>query len=360
MKKESKVLGRVFEKLTASMYSEPGVKVERNVHLPGRPAGGKATGGREIDVLLTGHMAGMVIRVPIECKDYSKRVGVEKIDAFIGKLAHVGLPAQGSVFVAAHGFTKGALARAAEAGVITRVLKEVTKEGLASMVNTALQRVVYLLAMVDTISFQDNVPQHDDLMAAYWFYDKDKHFCGTIMDLIWRKWRAGEPPSRIGEHDITLEVPAGWHRIVGGKEEPLLSLTVKIQVVGLVALLPGTATRLVLSDGTTGATEKTQVNVAFEGRSYAVRAVDSEEELNQSSEAAAFRITVGRFRLPRILMGFMYWPPSAKALEKFNHLAAMMPPEEFLKLPLSMHNIEEQPLAAAWDPIIDGWPVDRA
>ena len=339
------------------MYSGPGVEVERNVRLPVRRVQGLKARTREIDVLLSGRMAGVEIRIPIECKDYGAPVGVAKIGEFLDKLADVGLPPAPSVFVAAHGFTQDALDRAAEVGMVTRVLKEVTKASMASAIDGALQRVVYLLAMVDTITFQDHVAKHDDLQEAFCFRDGEGRFCGTILDLVWRKWRAGEPPSQIGEHQLALTVPEGWHRFVAGKEEPLLSLTVKVKVWGLVAHLPGTTKQHVLVDPATGTEERRHLSAVFKGDSYAVRMVASEEELRQAAETAIVRITVGRFRLPRILMNFMYWPPSAKTWQKLSELAASMSVEEFVKVSLSLQEVEEAPLAAAWDPVLDGWPV---
>jgi len=359
-KKAAQARWRVFEKLAASMYSSPGVKVERNVRLPVRHSQGQKNRTREIDVLLTGHIAGVLIRIPIECKDYGAPVGVPKIGEFVDKLADVGLPPAPSVVGAAHGFTQDALDRAAEVGMVTRVLKEVSKESMASAVNSALQRIVYLLAMIDTVTLQDNVARHADVQDAISFQDSEGRFRGTILDLVWQRWRAGQPPSQIGEHELALEVPEGWHRFVDGKEEPILSAAVTLKVVGLVAHLAGTATQHVLVDPSTGAEERRHLSAVFDGDSYAVRVATSEEELIRAGDDAGVRITVGRFRLPRIFVNFMYWPPSAKTWQKMNELAASMPKEQFLKLPLTVHNIEETPLAAAWDPIIDGWPVPES
>ncbi len=302
-------------------------------------------------------MAGVLIRIPIECKDYGTRVGVPRIGEFLDKLRDVGLPSAPSVFVAAHGFTQDALDHAAEVGMVTRVLKEVSKKSMASAVNSALQRIVYLLAMVDTVTLQDNVARHDDVQDAISFHDNEGRFCGTILDLVWQKWRAGEPPSRIGEHEIALKVPEDWHRFVNGKEEPVLSATVTLKVVGLVAHLVGSAAQHVLVDPSTGAEECRHLSGVFNSDSYAVRVAPSEEELKLASKDAAVRITVGRFRLPRILMRFMYWPPDSKTWQKMKELAASMSEEELRRLPLTVHTMEEAPLAAAWDPIIEGWPV---
>src|SRR5690349_377668 len=82
--------GRIVEQIAANMHDLPGVKVEQRVKLPSILSKGKRE--REIDVLLTGDVAGYAIQLAIECKNEGTPIKPEKIDAFVGKLQDVGIP----------------------------------------------------------------------------------------------------------------------------------------------------------------------------------------------------------------------------------------------------------------------------
>jgi hypothetical protein len=83
--------GKLVEEIVEKMHDSPNVRVERRVFLD--PVGGGSR-KREIDVLLTSSVAGYPVRVAIECKNEAKKVGAPMIDAFVGKLQHVGIPPQ--------------------------------------------------------------------------------------------------------------------------------------------------------------------------------------------------------------------------------------------------------------------------
>lgn len=362
-KKSSKKKGTVFEKLTASMYDLPGVSVQRNVKLPVRRVVGKKKRKREIDVLVQGSLAGVSIRIPIECKDYKNKVGVGKIDAFIGALADVGLPSAPSVFVAASGFTQDALDRAAEVGMITRVLKEVRRDTSKEMISSALQRVVFLLAHVTSIGWQDNIGDYraftktpKDALEVFAFFDDVGQLVGSVPDLVWRAWCDGEPGSIIGEYELSLEIPEGWHRFVKGEAAPLEGVHATVSVVGLVVTLPGSLSVNLLIDPATGETERSELSAAFNNPEspIPVQTFSSEEGLTkhlQQHSSAGFFADVGRIRLPRILLKDAFWPLSQKAHQKIQELA-----RESGELPaeVSFKDIEGNDLSAVWDPVIAG------
>ena len=83
--------GRMIEAIVASMHENNGVKVERNAKLA--PIGSQGP-EREIDVLLSAEVCGYPVRWAVECKNQKKRIGVEYIDALVGKLHDVGIPPQ--------------------------------------------------------------------------------------------------------------------------------------------------------------------------------------------------------------------------------------------------------------------------
>lgn len=44
---------------------------------------------RQVDILIEGTVAGTTIRVAVECKDWSRRVGIDTVEQFLGKLADI-------------------------------------------------------------------------------------------------------------------------------------------------------------------------------------------------------------------------------------------------------------------------------
>ncbi len=106
-KRSTTAKGRLFETIVAGMYNEPDVKMEQNVYLDARCRGNKKRKKREIDILITGCIAGQPVRIAIECKNWSKKVGSPDIDGFIGKLSDVGIPI--GIYVSASGYTPDAI-----------------------------------------------------------------------------------------------------------------------------------------------------------------------------------------------------------------------------------------------------------
>jgi len=85
---------------------EPRAKVTHNAKLTGTKSGVL----RQIDVLAEPSMIGVPLRVVVECKRYTKKLGIGKVDEFVGKLIDTG--AQMGILYAYSGVTPGAQARA--------------------------------------------------------------------------------------------------------------------------------------------------------------------------------------------------------------------------------------------------------
>ena len=85
---------------------EPLAKVTHDAKLTGTKSGVL----RQIDVLAERSMIGAPLRVVVECKRYTKKLGIGKVDEFVGKLIDTG--AQMGILYAYSGVTPGAQARA--------------------------------------------------------------------------------------------------------------------------------------------------------------------------------------------------------------------------------------------------------
>ncbi len=364
-KKSSKEKGRVLEKLAASLYHEPGVTVERNVRLPARHADGGKKRTREIDILIRGTLAGIAISIPIECKNEGRPVDVQEIGVFIDKLDDVGLATRPSVFISASGFTSGALDRARDVGMLTRILKEVTRANASELVNNALQTRVFLLPMIEELMICDDIPDYKmitetprDAFFAYAFFNSQREFVGTIFDLIRRMWLAEEIPAKIGLHPIEVEIPEDWHRYVQDQEAPIREIRATVKIVGLLVALPGVAKAHVLFDPETKQVDRGRLEAAFSGpqSTLPVTAFSSEDSLAdhlKENAKAELLVEISRFRLPRILTRSGYWPPSEKAIAQIKKIV-----EEHSGMPtdLTAKDVEGDLLDAIWDPIVPDYP----
>ena len=94
----NKAKGNLVEEIAALLHEGSGVTIERNAKVPVHP-NSKRT--REVDVLVTGMLAGYPLRIAIECKNYGKPIGVELIGVFKSKLEHIGIPPQHGIYISA-------------------------------------------------------------------------------------------------------------------------------------------------------------------------------------------------------------------------------------------------------------------
>ena len=187
------------------------------------------------------------------------------------------------------------------------------------------------------------------------FYDEQGRTCGSIPDLIWQSWLNGQLPLSIGEHDIPLAIPAGWHQVIDGKIEPVLSVSAKLRILGLVVTVSGKARQHLLVDASTKKPEKFKVDASFatDKATFPVTAIQTEEQLKAFVERPdAVKLSIGRIGLPRIRIGPMYWPPSERAgqivIEKMRAFEAgkISDPR-----PFNFAEIEGTDMQAIWEPI---------
>ncbi|MDQ3803064.1 MAG: tetratricopeptide repeat protein [Acidobacteriota bacterium] len=299
------------------LHDLPGVKVERNVFLP--PVKDVDPDDCEIDVLLTTETAsGHQVQFAVECKNERGPVGIGKIREFLDKLDDVGIPPQLGVFVSASGFTRSAIRRAKSKGLKLFTLTGLSANRLSSAVAEAFQFNVYLIAQITDLTLTNEASKVTSEQGLA-FFDAAGNPCGSVLDLIWNRWRQGDPPSVIGERRVDLQVPKGWHQIIDGRPEPAISLSATMRVTGLVVTLAGKSKRHTLLNPVDGKVERGRLNVTFEiprkaqKPTHSVVEVRSEEELNSLvGKRGAVRIT-SRVRLPRIRLADAFnYPPSRR------------------------------------------------
>jgi hypothetical protein len=104
-------LWQKYEQDVADFVSEldPAASVQHNQ----KQVGKVSKRLRQIDVLVTGVVAGHQLTIAIECKRYKNTIGIGTVDEFAGKLTDLGVDR--GVLYAFSGFGSGAIARAAGA-----------------------------------------------------------------------------------------------------------------------------------------------------------------------------------------------------------------------------------------------------
>lgn len=348
--------GRIVERIVALMHDQPGVTIQRNQFLP--PVSGKGR-KREIDVLITAHVAGYQVRLAIECKNEAGAIGSPMIDAFVGKLQHAGIPSQHGIYVSASGYTADAVERAKTAGIKTLTLRGLNEDLLGS-ISDAFQSTIYLFLEVLETTATSLTPPPEDLnqLRTFGFYNEKGKLAAILPDLVWRAWVAGQLPSVLGEHEVDLPLPSKLHSEVNGSVVEISALRTKFRITGLAVTLQGKAQNYALINAADEAVERVLTDVSFEASEskLPITALASEEQLQAFlSRPGAVRVTA-RVVLPRIVYGNLYWPPSERVArlmkEHEQELLAGNPVFTFQEL-------EGTDLQTVWEPIAKFHPAHR-
>lgn len=350
--------GDVLEKIIAEMHDVLGVKMERNVFLPTLDGSGRT---REIDVLITSQVAGFLIRIAIECKNENEVTGIQKIDGFIGKLQDVGIPTQLGIFISTSRYTSGAVKRAKSVGIRTFLLQDISNE-LPHAVKDAYQSKIYLLLTITNITVSNDVPDSASAGEILFFRDEFGKVSGSVPDLVWKEWISGKLSDQVGNHEVSLSLPADWKQIVQGRIAKVSGIKANYQVTGYAISFQGNVSQYNLVNAEDSNIEKSQTVARFPHPSgkYPTIHFKSEEELTSfKNEAKGISVIIGRFRLPRIVWYATYWPPSKSAIQRLNKklIDSLKRGEDFDLNSISLAEIEGDDLSAIWEPIIEDHPM---
>ncbi len=354
--------GKIVERIAALMHDQPGVTVERNRRLS--PVGGQGI-KREIDVLLTGTLAGYRVQMAIECKNEATAIGSPMIDAFVGKLQYVGIPPQQGIYISASGYTTGAIERAKAAGMKTLTLRGLKDEDLLGSISDAFQSAIYLLLQVVNVTVTNTAPPTNasDKIGSFGFYHENGKLAALLPDFVWQMWRAERLPNLLGEHEVDLPLPSNLHQRVNGKVVETLALKASIRVIGLVVTLKGKAQEYTLVNAADETIEKILADVSFEAAEskLPVTAISSEDQLQAFlSRPRAVQLTLGRMRLPRIIYGYLYWPPSERVMKMLKERWQAFEAGELSEPPVfTLQELEGTDLQTIWEPIWEEHPAGQ-
>jgi hypothetical protein len=321
--------GRLLEEVVKKLYDDLGWRAEKRAFLPAIDEFGRK---REIDVLL---LAGneildeFAIPVPIECKNYGDNVGVERIDAFFGKLHDIGVPTNLGIFVSTVGFTDGALKRAKAAGISTLLIDGLEDDRLSVKVKEVLSAIVFWIAEWKQTSHLPFVPS----IAQSWSVADmapGKPWKLASLDAMWQLWMRGKIPMELGEHTV---------RLLGRENEmAICDVVVTAHTFFNQAALSSTSLR----DAESNQTRLRSTEVRGQNQptsSIALQRHTTETSLHSVTSAAhsVMNIKVPRIAGPKLI----WWPPSKESLERLEELKTQ-------GRPVNLENVEGFNILRAW------------
>lgn len=320
--------GAVLEEVVEKLHCFPGVKIEKNRRIKEKQSSGR---DREFDLVLTVEsMPGYTQKYYIECKNYKKPVGIEKIEAFLGKLTAIGASYNEGVFVSALGFKKGVAKRAVERGIKIWEINGLDKSGLAEIAGkTYSNRLIVMSAVHQVCRFDGK-----QLLSIF---NNDGVVVNTIQNFIYKKWISHEIKPELGRTSVTIEQP--------GLDEPVI---VDIDIIGILISSEGHYHQYGLVDPVTKNETRVHLDAKFllDAKYHVETFITEDELIKYLDQRSGFNLFGERYSAPRIQFFHMYYPLSRKAVDKLKQLTESGEP-------VSFETVEGHDLSALWDEIAE-------
>jgi hypothetical protein len=276
----------VLEDLVALLHKVGSADVRTRVRLP-VPDHPDAP-PREIDVLVSHDVAGNPLQIALECKNERKPLGIEYVDAFLGKLLDVGIPASQGILVSPSGYTRDARLRAARAQITLLQFEGLNEARLAAAINAALLHLVHLVLFVESMSMFPFLPP--GAPGQRW-PDGVAFNEIEIQNHLWRQWITGLALPPVGDSDLFLVAGDG-------------GAVVECRVRAFVGQIPGTGSFVQLRNIASGSVERGRLLADFNvPNTVALAVFDTVESLAalEDSLRSDGHVVVQRVRVPRIV-----------------------------------------------------------
>lgn len=351
---------KVLEQIVAMLHAGPGVTVQQRVKLPTLF---NPRSRREIDVLVTGEVAGYRVQLAVECKNVKRPIGTEQIGDFARKLEQVGLAPSQGLFVTTSRFSEDALDHAQSLNMKALIFPDLTDDGLNLVVSEAFQSIVFLLPEVVEVNMVNDIegPIADD-GDAFLLYDPDETPAGTIPDFVWNAWRRGEIERTIGQHLISMQFPEGWYNLIGGQKQYVQAIGIMVRVLGLALALPGESRRTSLVNARDHSLDRVSAEATWRPPQglYELRTFETTSDLDEYVRAHPWLHIVTQIPLPRIrFWNMMFWPPSERVAtimkERMEALREGRGPDP---RPFDFTELEGTDLSVVWEPIASEYLMD--
>lgn len=152
---------------------------------------------REIDILVISKVNGFEIKIAIECKDYSRKVSVEKVEAFHGKCSRIS-GINKKIMVSPLGFQRDAINASKDFDIELFLLKDISKELLLSWIDP--NKIIRLFTRVELnpcsltlVAREDEeiyAPElTDDLMANFLGNEAPKPLINLVFEGIQKEFK---------------------------------------------------------------------------------------------------------------------------------------------------------------------------
>lgn len=200
-----------LEEIIAFIQTElaPGAVVRHDHKIKGRS--GRT---RQLDVTIMQNISTVPILIVLECKQYKRPVGIEKLEAFATKLRDV--RANCGVMVSESGFDEGARAMAAHENIVLKNYREANETDWTTLVAPSFWVSVTKNHIEDIkcVAFLDEQLQETiEVPLALSLFDQDRKAYGntentslSLNELFWESWETKlERPRIIGRIAIVLD-----------------------------------------------------------------------------------------------------------------------------------------------------------
>lgn len=158
---DGKLLERLVTIIQQALKDVADTQIVSNVKLPYKLS--KHTG--QIDVLIRIKANGLDYQTAIECKDHSRAISAEKVDAFSSKCNRL-IGIDKKVIVSSHGFQKGALEAAYELGVSLYNLQDVSVDAVSGWINPEVIRQLRI-EWIELVEYQAIVDEQKIIQQHY-------------------------------------------------------------------------------------------------------------------------------------------------------------------------------------------------
>ena len=177
-----------IELIQRTLINTPDTKVYRNHKIPSK-SGRK----REIDILVVSQVNGFEIQIAIACKDYTRKVSAEKIEAFNSKCELL-KSINKKVFVSSNGYQPSAIDSAKEFGIELLTAPKINQQDILKWLGISVhslgfefvmpfQELVLYLASDDEDYIQKTTASFDG--HTYWRGSKDSvHIANFLVDFV--------------------------------------------------------------------------------------------------------------------------------------------------------------------------------
>ncbi len=177
-KKDGKPLERLVKLIHECLNDNPNTMITSNYKIESLP---KVK--REIDLLIESQINGINIKIALECKDYSRAVGIEKMDAFRGKCESIPDISK-KVFVSKSGYTSGAIQYAKAYSIDLYEVGDLSKDLILSWFPRIAKLKLDLQIMQVMYGLDPEVYNDDSLEIGSQVFVNEELICDDIDTLV--------------------------------------------------------------------------------------------------------------------------------------------------------------------------------